>query len=153
MGLVDRNTLKKYWLPRNSIAMQTSLDFFTHSYKFTFAPDKKKYDLSVSIERDGVTLFMSQPNESEYFPTWSSGHCEYLEQGGDTAFNCNCKGVIGGKTKEMSLNSKKQHNFFELGAILKQDTNQPVDFNLRYTFLPTHVFFTRLTSEFVTFGK
>lgn len=158
MGLIDNQfgagTVKKYWLPRNSLRFLISADCNVHKYKATVVPDKQTYDASFALERDGVTIFINQPNEVEWFPTWASGHCELIKNNEERNFNCNGKGVIGGLTREITLNSELQFNFFETGLSVKYHPEEtPIDFTLRYNKGATHVLFGRLTSDFAVFGK
>ena len=83
MSLVDNRLLKTLGLPRSSLSASVSADWNVHKYKLSLIPDRKRYDVTVSMERDGVTVFLSQPNQVKYFPTWTSGHCEYIKGRGD----------------------------------------------------------------------
>ena len=157
MGLIDEQfgagTVAKYWLPRHSIVFHLSGDCNVHKYKATFVPDRHTYDASFALERDGATIFINQPNEVSFFPTWASGHCELLNSGGETNFNCNGKGVIDGLTRELTLNSEVHFNFFEMGLSVRHNpTAKPIDITLRYNKGPAHVLFTKVSSNFLTFG-
>merc|ERR1719370_700317 len=109
MSLVDSRLLKTLRLPRNSLSASVSADWNVHKYKLSLIPDRKRYDVTVSMERDGVTVFLSQPNQVKYFPTWTSGHCEYIkgrDHPGDGRFNCNGKAVLSGLTRELTVNAE-----------------------------------------------
>lgn len=131
-------------------------EFFT-SFKVIFIPDRKQYDITVSLERDGVTFFLTQPNKTRYFPTLTSGHCEFIpgNYGKDGRFNCNVKAVVSGLTREMTINAEKKGDRFELATQAKlAPDSRPIDFVFRYSLeaWKSKTLFARLFSEWLTFG-
>ncbi|CBY39042.1 unnamed protein product, partial [Oikopleura dioica] len=103
MQHVDDRIIKEWMLARSSVDVLVSLDWSLHTYSLTVTPDGQKYHFRGSYERDGVTIYFTQPNQIENIPTWGSIHCEGGSDSDDEChFSCNAKALVNDITRELN---------------------------------------------------
>ncbi|CAG5107692.1 Oidioi.mRNA.OKI2018_I69.chr1.g3446.t1.cds [Oikopleura dioica] len=102
MQHVDPEIIEKFMLARSSVDIVVSLDWSLHTYSLTVTPDGQEYHFRGSYERDGLTIYFTQPNQIKNVPTWGSIHCEGSESDDEFYFICNAKALVNDVSRELN---------------------------------------------------